>query len=554
MAAPEKQVKPSDILIVEDNPSDLRLLNELLIKEGYQIRPLPNGPMALKAAENVPPDLILLDIKMPDMNGFEVCKRLKENERLRDIPILFISALNDLSDKIEAFKLGGVDYITKPFQAEEVYARINIHLELIRLQNELRDQNKILEKTVQERTADLLASNLQLKQEIEERKKLKKELIQSQKMEAVGRLAAGVAHDFNNLLMIINGYSEFSQKGVSPDEPLYSHLEEIKKAVSRATALTRQLLTFSRKQVIQSQTVNLNDLIQEISKMLRRLIGEDVELNTNFDSSLNLLSADPGQLEQIIMNLAVNARDAMPKGGALTIQTANVILEENSSFKYAENQSGSHVMLAISDTGCGIDEETLEKIFDPFFTTKEKGKGTGLGLSTVYGIVTQSNGIIDVSSELAKGTTFRIFLPGLKNTEIYPLTAPKPEISYQGSETILVVEDDESVRTIVSRILKEHGYNVLEAENGIHAERIYQECKAPIHLILTDMVMPEKSGRELYESIRSLNSGIKFLFISGYSDNALLPHEECEDGTSFLQKPIMPMELVKKVREMIDRE
>ena len=547
-----KNFTATNVLIIDDTPANLRLLSELLKQEGYQIRLFLSGALALDAAANNPPDLILLDITMPEMSGYEVCKHFKENDLLRDIPIIFISALDETSDKIKAFNAGGVDYITKPFQAEEVHARVKTHLELRRLQKELHEQNEILEIKVQERTADLLKANENLKKEIEERTRLEQEFIQAQKMEAVGRLAGGVAHDFSNLLMVIKGYSDLALNRLDKDDPLCQDIEEINKAGFRAMSLTRQLLAFSHRQVIQPQILNLNNLILEMNKMLSRLVGEDIEFIFNTDQALRPLKADPGQIEQIIMNLVINSRDAMPKGGQLTIETANVYLDATNAFKYADNRLGTHIMAAVSDTGCGIDSKILDKIFEPFFTTKEQGKGTGLGLSTVYGIVTQNGGSIKVVSEPGKGTTFRIFFPSVDESVIPISDARHYENLYRGAETILVVEDDRAARLIVTRILQDRGYTILEAPDGEKALNIYKTYEKPIDLILTDVVMPGLSGRELYEHIRSFNSKAKVLFMSGYTDHAIIQQGVLDDDMTFLQKPVLPTDLIRKVRQVLN--
>lgn len=544
----------ANILIVDDTPVNLRLLNELLQQEGHQIRLFLRGALALEAAEKEPPDLILLDINMPEMNGYEICRRLKENEALRDIPIIFISALDETVDKIKAFNAGGVDYITKPFQAEEVHARVKTHLELRRLQKALCEQNQLLEIKVRERTAKYVESNERLKKEIEERIRLEKELIQSQKMEAIGRLASGVAHDFNNLLMVIEGCSGFALKNLPEDDPIYQDIDNIRNAGYRASSLTRQLLTFSRRQMTQPQIINVNSLINEMCKMLHRLIGENIELIETLDPSLRSIKADPGQIEQIVMNLAVNSRDAMPKGGRLTIETANVYLDEGNAFKYGDDRTGTHVMLAVGDTGCGMDPQIQEKIFEPFFTTKEYGKGTGLGLSTVYGIVTQNDGMITVASEPNRGSTFRIFLPNVGESAAPIQEDIDLDDPTKIKETILVVEDDRAARMVITRILREKGYTIVEASDGAEALQIYKMCEYPIHLLLTDVVMPGLSGRELYEQIRSFNSNAKVLFMSGYTEEDIVQHGVLENGVAFIQKPITPADILRKVRMVLDRE
>jgi two-component system cell cycle sensor histidine kinase/response regulator CckA len=385
-----------------------------------------------------------------------------------------------------------------------------------------------------------------------EREKLQEQFRQSQKMEAVGVLAGGVAHDFNNLLSVINGYSELLLEGVDRDDPRRSDLEQIKQAGQRAASLTSQLLAFSRKQILHPITLNLDDAIVEMSKMLRRLIGEDIELVCITRPALGLVYADQGQIQQIMMNLVVNARDAMPQGGKLTIETANVDLDENYVRKHAAGLGGPYIMLAISDNGIGMDAATQDRIFEPFFTTKGQGRGTGLGLSTVYGIVKQSNGFIWVYSEPGKGTTFKIYLPRVqgKADELSAGAKVKPDL--QGAETVLVVEDESAVRALAARILRERGYTVLEASNGKEALRTAQEFAGEIHLVLTDVVMPEMSGKVLVSQIEIARPGIRALFISGYTNNAIVHHGILESNVAFLQKPFAANVLASKVREVID--
>jgi two-component system, cell cycle sensor histidine kinase and response regulator CckA len=388
--------------------------------------------------------------------------------------------------------------------------------------------------------------------DITHRKYLEDQLRQSQKIEAVGRLAGGVAHDFNNLLTAINGYSSLALQRLDANHPIANYLVEIKKAGDHAANLTRQLLAFGRKQMLQPRAINVNDVVTDISKMLRRLIGEDVQLATKLDPALDIIKADPGQVEQVLVNLVVNARDAMPQGGHLTIETTNVELDQEYSGSHVGVEAGSYVMLAVSDTGMGMDERTKAQIFEPFFTTKEKSKGTGLGLSTVYGIVRQSGGDIWVYSELGKGTTFKIYLPRLEapppQTEVAELeTAP-----LGGSETILLVEDEDTVRRLAVQILEQAGYNVLAARGCGEALRHCTESKEPIHLLLTDVVMPENSGREVADRCSVLRSGLKVLFMSGYTDEAVVHHGVVDSSVEFIQKPFTPSALLKKVREVLD--
>ena len=391
----------------------------------------------------------------------------------------------------------------------------------------------------------LLRDVTERKEEEEENRKLEAQFLHAQKMEAVGRLAGGIAHDFNNLLTTIIGYTGLVMLHMGKDNPLYGNLEEINRAAKSAASLIRQLLAFSRRQIIQPVVLNLNRVAGGIEKMLRRLIGEDIELVT-------ILEADPGQIEQVIMNLAVNAKDALPQGGKITIETANVDLDD----VYASNHGveltpGPYVMLAVSDTGMGMDKETQSKIFEPFFTTKEKGKGTGLGLSTVYGMVKQSHGFIWVYSEPGKGTTFKLYFPRAEKGEI--VRKENPSLGkVGGSETILVVEDDQSVRGLAASALSNYGYAVIEAETGEEALETFSQHEEEIHLLLADVVLPGMSGRELAERLTSRYPQTKVLYMSGYAYNAIVHQGVLEEGIEFIQKPFSPEPLARKVREVLD--
>jgi two-component system, cell cycle sensor histidine kinase and response regulator CckA len=378
------------------------------------------------------------------------------------------------------------------------------------------------------------------------------QLRQSQKLEAIGQLAGGVAHDFNNLLTAINGYSALALQRIDDNHPLRGYLEEIKKAGDRAANLTRQLLAFGRKQILQPLPINLNDVVTDMHKMLRRLIGEDVALNAKLDPALKKIKADPGQIEQVLVNLVVNARDAMPQGGSLTIETGVVELGVEYAGTHLGVLAGQYVMLAVSDTGMGMDETTRARIFEPFFTTKEKGKGTGLGLSTVYGIVKQSGGNIWVYSELGHGTTFKVYLPELTapNQKTEDATVEAPMLG--GSETILLVEDEDVVRRLAREILEQEGYTVLEASRGKEALSLCAAYEHPIQLLLTDVVMPKTSGKEVADRLRALHPETKVLFMSGYTDEAIVHHGVLDANVEFIQKPFTPVALVRKVRRVID--
>ena len=388
-------------------------------------------------------------------------------------------------------------------------------------------------------------------QDTTEYRHLEDQLRHSQKMEAVGRLAGGVAHDFNNLLTVILGFNALAMDELTLEDPLRDDLSQVKESAERAASLTRQLLAFSRKQVLQPQVCDLNELLTGIRKMLGRLIGEDIELVTVLSPDLGAVKVDPGQYEQVIVNLAVNARDAMPDGGRLTIETANVELDESYARKRIGVRPGPYVMTAISDTGIGMDEITQNRIFEPFFTTKATGKGTGLGLSTAYGIVKQSGGEIWVYSEPGKGTTFKIYLPCVAETA--EPVASEPSVELRGTGTVLVVEDDDGVRSLIRQTLRTAGYSVLEAGTPAQALSVSEGYGGVIHLLITDIVMPGSSGHELAKSLEPLRPGMLVLYISGYTDNAVIHHGVLDKGIEFLQKPFTPRSLVHKVKAVLER-
>ncbi|MFL5594407.1 MAG: PAS domain S-box protein [Gemmatimonadaceae bacterium] len=396
-------------------------------------------------------------------------------------------------------------------------------------------------------------ARLVLARDVTDHEILEGQLRQAQKMEAVGQLAGGIAHDFNNLLTAIRGYSDILMESLAPNDTRREDVGEISKAAERASGLTRQLLAFSRKQILQPRVVNINEVVAGLSSMLRRLIGEDIEMLTRTAPAVGQVAADVGQLEQVLVNLAVNARDAMPKGGRLTLETADVELDDQYGSRHgATVPAGPYVMLAVSDTGIGMDRETRARVFEPFFTTKETGKGTGLGLSTVYGIVKQSGGFVWVYSEPGQGTTFKIYLPRL--TSDARSVAPIPELTPEssGNETILLVEDEETVRNLATRILRKQGYTVLSARHGREAEGIAGEYRHDIHLVITDVVMPEMGGRDLAASLGALRPDVPILYVSGYTDDEIIRRGVLEPTMAFIEKPFTANALLRKVREMLD--
>ncbi len=741
------------ILVVDDNPTNLGVISDYLHNLGFNIFVAQDGESALEKAHYARPDLILLDVRMPGIDGFETCRRLKAEPLTEEIPVIFMTALAETDNKVIGFNAGGVDYITKPLQLEEVGIRVKTHLGIhamrrqleaqnVRLQQEIAERNQAeaalraahseLELRVQQRTAQLAQANFNLKAEITERKRIETEIqqrnreltllnriiaasvtetkteailgiacrelaatfevpqaaaalfndkknqavvvaeylaagrpsalqqaipiegnlsiqqiiatkaplyianaqtdprttfvhelmcrrgtvsllivpiltiegdvigtlgldaleprdfsaedinlawrvadqvssvlarlkldeerqrleaqyYQSQKMEAIGRLTGGVAHDFNNLLTVIVGYSELALGRVDGVDPLHWDIQQILLAGERAAGLTRQLLAFSRQQVLQLVILNLNEVVNNINSMLQRLIGEDIDFITILEPNLGYIKADSGQIEQIIMNLVINARDAMPDGGQLTIETQNAYLDDLYTRRYVNLKTGPYILLAVSDTGVGMDAETQAHIFEPFYTTKPQNKGTGLGLATVYGIINQYNGHIVVSSNPGHGTTFKIYLPQ-NNTTIEQIDlAPVVTRIKQETETVLLVEDDDMLRELAKTTLLDSGYTVLKAANGEEARHMCETYLGPIHLMLTDVVIPGGvNGPQLAQEISLLYPDIKILYMSGYTDNALIHRGVLDKGIAFLPKPFIPTQLLRKVREVLD--
>lgn len=591
-----------EILVVEDSPTQAAQLKYLLERNGFKVTVAENGKKALAILSGWKPTLIISDIVMPEMDGYELCKRIKSDGGDQDIAVILLTSLANPEDVLEGLACGADNFITKPYSKDYLLANIEqilanrklradrrvsigveIHFagkrrfitadqqqmlslllstydaavhknkELIQTQDELRALNDRLEDLVAERTASLTAEIEERKRAEIEKEKLEEQLQQSQKMESIGRLAGGIAHDFNNLLQIINSYAELSIIKLPTEDPLFNNIDNILKAGEKAAGLTRQLLAFSRKQVLRPVILDINKTISGMEKILHRLIGEDIDIVNKHASNLGKVKADPGQIEQVLMNLVINARDAMPNGGKLTIETANVELDETYATQHVAVTPGPYVMLAVTDTGCGMDEQTRTLAFEPFFTTKEQGKGTGLGLSTVYGIVKQSGGNIWIYSEPGRGTTFKIYLPRqTPDAEEEPLDKPVI-LTKGGTETILVVEDEVNVRNLVERVLTLAGYTVIAFENPNEALLACQQLKVDIHLILTDVIMPGMNGKQLVEKLSLILPKVKVLYTSGYTDNAIVHHGVLDHETQFISKPFTVSALTRKIREVLDR-
>src|SRR5215471_16513264 len=464
------------------------------------------------------PDVAISDFGANRFGALEALRLIQESNI--DLPLIVVSGKIRDSDVLTVLKAGAADHLTR---------------------NNLMRLNAAVEREIR---------GVKMRRD---RIRLEEQFRQAQKMEAVGRLAGGVAHDFNNLLTVITGYSDLLLAGRDLNESQRSALEEIRRSAERGGGLTHQLLAFSRRQPLETRAIHVNDLVLHIEKLLRRLIGEDIELVTIAAASVDSVTADPGRLEQVIMNLVVNARDAMPNGGKLTIETGTVHLSENFSAGQLGVAPGQYVTISITDTGTGMDESTQSHLFEPFFTTKNPGRGTGLGLATAYGIIRQSGGAIGIQSELGMGTIARIYLPLLQQKAALPAgDKPPAYLPLTGGETILLVEDEARVRKLILDVLTGRGYKVLEATRGEEALRLCKQHRKGIDLAIIDVVMPEMSGPDLVRQMSPVCPSIRVLYISGYTDEAIVHHGIPESGAAFLQKPFVPDQLARKVREVLD--
>ena len=709
------------LLIVEDSATQAELLEGLLVQQGYQVTVARNGREGLTKTRQLLPDLVLSDIMMPEMTGFELCREIKTDERLKAIPVILLTSLDDPKDVIKGLESKADNFITKPYHEDKLLVRIEQMLagrgleseggdqgvitfagekyhidadrqqiislllsiyetavqknnELLCMQGELSELNEQLEERVTERTQSLLQEvqerkraeetlsevtrRLQLatasahlgiwdwdignnrllwdekmyelygvapetqltgigdwenrvhpddrqtvsaaidaairgegeyaiehrivhpggtvrhikanglvirdasgeairmiglNQDISGQKTLEEQLRQAQKMEAIGQLAGGIAHDFNNILTAIFGFATLAQMKIPEGDPLRSNIDQVLAAAERAAGLTQSLLTFSRKQVLNLRPVSLNEVISKVDKFVGRIIGEDIKLQLVFKEDNIVVNADSGQIEQVLMNLATNARDAMPQGGVFSIVTETVDIDQEYIDFYGYGNPGFYARITVSDSGTGIDSETKKRIFDPFFTTKEVGKGTGLGLSIVYGIVKQHKGFINVYSEPGRGTTFSVYLPLMRGEQIVRAEQAGTQYPVGGSETILLAEDDAIVRDLSRTVLVEFGYTVIEAGNGEEAVRKFLENRDKVQLLLFDIVMPKKNGKEAYDEIRRVGGEVKVIFLSGYPAEVISNTGLLEKGCNLIMKPVHPQNLLRQIREELDR-
>jgi signal transduction histidine kinase len=507
------------LLLLEDQENDALLLLFELERIGYEVawERVQTGDAMLSALARRQWDTIISDFAMPQFSARDALNLCREHGI--EIPLIIVSGTIDEETAVDSLRLGAEDFITKGR-----LARLGPAIE-----RGLRDY----EERKARRTAET-------------------RLRQAQKMEAVGQLAGGVAHDFNNLLGVIQGYGELLLKSLAPDDARRGRLEEILRAASRGASLTRQLLTFSRQQPLEAKPLDLNAVASGMEPLLRRLISENIHIVTVYDDRLHRVLADPTQVEQVLMNLAINARDAMTGFGRLTIETTNVEVDQTFALSHPDMKPGQYAMLAVSDTGHGMDAETLSHVFEPFFTTKERGKGTGLGLATVYGIVTQSGGQVAVYSEPGRGTTIKVYLPRTDQVDAISAVPVAAEVARKGGETVVLVEDEASLRAVIRDLLREGGYEVIDGPTPEATLAAAEAHAGPIHLLLTDLVMPRMSGRDAAARMAAIRPGVKVLYMSGYADAAAAHNGDLPVPHAFLQKPFSLDVLLRRVREVLD--
>jgi signal transduction histidine kinase len=547
------------ILAIDDNTDNLITISALLklLIPNSEVITASSGEEGIHKAITGHPDTILLDIHMPGMDGFETCRELKTIEATAHIPVIMLTAVRtDSKSRVKALDLGADAFLTKPIDEAALAAQVRAMLRIKQAEDRLRDDKMHLEALVKERVADLRQANRQLVQEIEERKqaeqaqkKLEQQLIHAQKLESVGRLAGGIAHDFNNMLSIILGYSEMMQDDMAPDDPNFERITEINAAASRSANLTGQLLAFARKQMVSPQVLDLNETIPRMMNMLHRLLREDINLNFMPADTPCMVNIDPNQLDQVLVNLCINAGDAINGAGQISITSENVFINDANTGENIDLPAGRYVKLSVIDTGCGMDKDMIPNIFEPFFTTKEMAQGSGLGLSTVYGIVRQNNGTIDVSSRPGKGSTFTILLPEHKKTADTGESHSENKVPDRQNATILLVEDEESLLNLGRQMLEQMGYTVLATHSPQEALRISADHPEGIDLLITDVIMPEMNGAELAEKLKKEHPGIQCLYVSGYPAQVLSSEKILEAGTHFLPKPYKKEDLERMLKK-----
>jgi signal transduction histidine kinase len=538
----------SRVLIADDN-ADMREYVRGLLGTRCDVQTVKNGKVALAAIREQRPSLVLADVMMPEMDGFGLLHEIRSDSLLRDIPVILLSARAGEDSRVEGMEAGADDYLVKPFAARELIARVSANLELARVRAEATAALRELNESLAQRVED----------EVAQRMKAEEALRHAQKMEAIGHLTGGVAHDFNNLLQVVFGNLDSLRRRIDssvmpPRKEVGRAVEGAMRGAERAASLTQQLLAFSRRQALEPRSVDVNRLVTGMSELLRRALGESIDIETVLGSRLWRIFADPGELENAVLNLAVNARDAMPEGGKLTLETANTCLDEAYVAEQPEMQPGQYVVLAISDTGIGMTKDVIASAFDPFFTTKEVGQGTGLGLSQVYGFVKQSNGHVNIYSEPGKGTTVRIYLPRLRReSAVDEETAAGAMPSGDGNEIVLLVEDDNMVRELNAAMLRELNYAVIEAEDGAKALHVL-DVVPNIQVLFTDVGLPGgMNGRQLAEAALRLRPDLRVLFTTGYARDAIVHHGRLDPGIELIGKPFTTAALATKIRELLNR-
>jgi two-component system cell cycle sensor histidine kinase/response regulator CckA len=513
--------QPLKVLLVEDNPNDAKMVLRELSHSGFDaIAKRVDTESEYLASLHDNHQLILSDFTMPEFDGIRALELLKQSGL--EIPFIIVSGSIGEEIAVDAMRRGASDYL-------------------------LKDRLTRLGPAVRRALQEVAERN--------QRRQIERQFIEAQKMEVIGQLAGGVAHDFNNILAVIMGYSDLTIQKIGENEEIKGHLETIRSAAERAAGLTRQLLVFSRKQMVELVVLDINAVLKDLDKMLRRLIDESIELTVAPGTQIGRIKADSGYIGQVVMNLAINARDAMPTGGKLTIATNNATLDEDYARAHAGTIAGDYVVLSVSDTGTGMTEEIKAHIFEAFFTTKPKGRGTGLGLATCATIVEQSGGQICVDSAVGKGTTFKIYFPRVEQAINESTSAIRNGPLPRGNETLLLVEDEPFLRLLSCNVLEAQGYHMLRAGNGQDGLRVARECSgAPIDLVITDVIMPQMGGKVMADWLQTANPNLKILFTSGYTDDAITQQGVLQTGGAFLPKPYATATLVRKVREMLDKK